>query len=454
MITSGIDTKVNQLFGRVSSMETLLYKYPQLASTYINNIASGINSTSGKLDSISLSLDLLALIGVTKQELADWLFKLLQGNSANGATFIDNAEKVVKSALIGYFDAMMSCSTDPMISDDLMDKFYPKLANGEKVTPTEAPIMGKGVTVNVEDIDPFGTLKICPVQKTTYQDVEYKTVFAVNHTRLQEKINNLTKDGKWSLYNNDDGYNSNYNTGLKAVLVKDKGTKTIELGKYYYGNIPNGRTPSNLYKDRDMNAFMWYVINFCPKPADDAVGTILDSSIAYWDNRNLQYQSLNKVTYSVANETADSTGADYYDNNFWAKFYQGDSGDTRKTICRLEYNTETVANGGELTVYVSPMNYYKAYKSPLDLKAQRGILSSASTLYFNKTLFAFHNDYIQSLKIFDANVIIGELANSLTGALNLQVNYSITAEIIKGYVSNVIKNIMETDDTKRTVYSI
>ena len=68
--------------------------------------------------------------------------------------------------------------------------------------------------------------------------------------------------------------------------------------------------------------------------------------------------------------------------------------------------------------------------------------------YYGRTLAEFNYDYITSLKLFDAKVIVAMLLDSLTGCFNLEfgVNVSYERKVIQEEVTKIVEAIVESDE--------
>lgn len=202
-----------------------------------------------------------------------------------------------------------------------------------------------------------------------------------------------------------------------------KTSPTSEIGKYYY--FDNEKLPNNLYESRDFNAFVWYVIN---KGLMTEQGK--EKYKMRWDNRNkikikdkdideqnLFYQALTTEDVNAYNET---------------------NSPKKKQIIQCQFVERSFPNNNRLKVQLCSDTYYKTRKL---LSTDNG------DLLINKTIFEFNNDYIDSLKLFNSKVLMAQIVDKLTGVLAVNVGYSINETVVQGKVDNIIKKIIEGDDT-------
>lgn len=218
---------------------------------------------------------------------------------------------------------------------------------------------------------------------------------------------------------------------------------TSSIGKYYY--FDNEHTPNNLFKSRDFNGFLWYCIN---KGLMTSEGN--EKYKMMWDNRN-------KIKIKKQKEEEQNTFYNAlipYDFSFdnvdgrvkpsSVGFYNDGDGNTaphipkKKQILQCQFVERSFPYNNKLKVQLCSSTYYKTRK--LFSVGERNVK-------MNKTIFEFNNDYIDSLKLFDSKVLMAQIVDKLTGSLALNVNYSINEIVTQGKIDNIIKKIIEADDT-------
>ena len=194
---------------------------------------------------------------------------------------------------------------------------------------------------------------------------------------------------------------------------------TSSIGNYYY--FDNNMTPTNLYKSRDFNSFLWYCVN---KGLNTKEGKEKYKMI--WDNRNAI--KTNPMPDSFFTALTPEEVADYNKNYV----------PNKKQIIQCQFIENNFPYGDKLKVQICSESYYK----------NRKILgTNKKNIYMNKTIFEFNNDYIDSLKLFDSKVLMAQIINRLTGSLAISVNYNIDQIITQGKIDTIIKKIIESDDT-------
>lgn len=67
--------------------------------------------------------------------------------------------------------------------------------------------------------------------------------------------------------------------------------------------------------------------------------------------------------------------------------------------------------------------------------------------YYRHTLLEFNIDYVMSIKFFDSKVLAAQLIDALVNALAIDLNLSYEQLFIKSEVSKMVHSIIETDDT-------
>lgn len=212
------------VLGNIAALQTLLERYPVLVTT--NSINSIINNKSLSLNFI---LDILQIIGVDNQQLVEWAANLLSGDGESGV--LDTIETSIKTILKTNIKNLLSCSVNPIISDDLLD--YHKVINkyGDNL-PNDIYTEGSGIEIDLGLIDYSGTLRLSPtsnIGKYYYFD--------------NEKIPN-------ELYTSRD-----FNAFIWYVI--NKGLMT-ELGKEKYKMIWDNRNKINVKNKNLEEQFEFY----------------------------------------------------------------------------------------------------------------------------------------------------------------------------------------------------
>ena len=135
------NNKKQNALGTIASIQTILERYPVLIT----------NDTVGNT-SLSFTFDLLEMLGVTPEEIIEWLSNLLSGN--NG--WLEALEYSIKGIIIQSFKDLYTCSINPRLPVDSMRSVY-----NENVDYPQ----GTGIKVNLDDIDIFGLLNFCPTSE-------------------------------------------------------------------------------------------------------------------------------------------------------------------------------------------------------------------------------------------------------------------------------------------------
>lgn len=179
-----------------------------------------------------------------------------------------------------------------------------------------------------------------------------------------------------------------------------------EEGKYLYND--SDYKVNDLYKSTDFNTFLWYVINKGMSAPEKERKKLV------WDNRFL---------VGLSGES-DSYKEDWFNDTI----------DERKKIIDVVYRENGTTATNKINIKINPETYYQKRK--------------LGNIFFNKTIFEFNNDYLNSLKLFDSKVILTSLVDVFTNSLNVSVGYSLNEQIIMAQVDKIIKKVVEGDDTE------
>lgn len=315
----------NDMFSTIGAVQTLVENFP------MNLISFGDLNFSTSFDVLTI---LFQMLGIDREEIIKLLTDALAPDASDesGGGFISYAEDIVKTALEANIMGILNCSTNPIISNTLLDSYY----TGDGLEKS-----GEGITLNVAEVDFTGVLNKNPLAENDskfYFDVE--------------------------------GYKAN-----------------------------------TLWKSKDFNAFLWYIINKSDKSQNEE---------RIWTKRN--------------------------ESVIWA-----DDSSKGKEIIKCTYIDEEFPNTDKIKVQIcgsrdkKPANYFKTRKLTKKDNTEWAL---------NKTIFEFNHDFLFSMKLYDSKVIIAEIVEYLFGEGNFTVNlgFSFNEKLIQGKIQEIIKKVIETDD--------
>lgn len=386
----------SDVFGQLAAVNTLLERYPVLTSTdpLLTNFTA--NTSIGFL----LSL-IEELAGLTQADMINWICKLL--GDGNGGILIP-IEEAIKGILMANIKGMFTCSFDPILPDHLM-----KYAVQDESTPRQDPSAAipygadkkSGISINIQEIDMFGLLANCPSNK---------------------------QGGVF--------YFDAYDPARTTIITG--GTEPIEITDPHY--IPN-----ELYKSRDFNAFLWYVIN------KGNIGSPTDLQKNTWDNRNKVYRKYENSDVIKNNFFAKVEMADKDKPKIEIKNGEGNTGTTvldkeQYIICQYTEKGSNQAYSNMLNVWINADRYYRTRKVKIPKKDDP---TQFELFAVNKTAFEFNYDYIYSLKLFDTKTLVANIMNSLLGiGSSFSMSFSYSQKIIQKQVEQIVEQIMMQDDTQ------
>lgn len=163
-MAGAIVDKTKNMIGSIGAMQTLVENFP------MNFISVGDLNFSTSFDVLSI---LFKIFGVDREELIEKLTNILCGgmkDRSDGSGFIAQAEEIVKMALEANLINLLNCTTNPIISNKLLDA----TDGGYKDYETS----GEGITLDVAELDFTGVLSRNPFLDSGakfYFDVENKT---------------------------------------------------------------------------------------------------------------------------------------------------------------------------------------------------------------------------------------------------------------------------------------
>lgn len=394
-----LNSMKEEVFGFIAAMRTLLDNYPELQK---NDQLLGLLNANSPL---AFLLGLSEIIGLSKEDLLNWVSKILCGSEAiisnaskkatsaiSGATrrndsaqqvdqgILDTIEIAVKAILLTNIKNLFTCSINPLIPYNVL-----KHPNGMVLNEG-----GQGIKLSIPTIDMFNVLQHAP--------------------------------------------NSDY-------------------GKTLY--FDNAMLSKSFWQSTDFNCFMWYVINKGTTMGNEGLKHTWDNRVKYRKNFNTKsvfrknFFNEFKGNGALINTQVDEGITDTYVINEKNKDYYKTNKKNggyieKKSYLILEYNENdpTLSVPNTLTMYLNADRYLRKIGT---IKGE--------PLFLPKTVFEFNYDYIFSLKLFDSKVIVANIINSIIGITNsasaslLNVSYTLQQEAIAGKVGQIVKEVMEAEDT-------
>lgn len=276
-----------EALAKIDSVVAVVEKYDE-----INTIASMLDGEGGSIEFITT---ILKVLGVTKEEIiaeiSEWLcgqtkkIDKSSGNATNG--MIDSIELAIKATLYATMQGLFTCSATPLIPNYMFK---------------DTVKFGDGVEIPLNILDVYGLLANCPVSmdgKNFYFDTietkqmvktvndirEYKELKDGQTIKPYEKIKDNEaivkcfpniiekkyRDSIWYTYTDKKGKSK------KVFDMSNAENCDYETVQMHYYQV-SGYDQTTVWKSRDFNAYLWYVIN---------------KKDAKWDNRNNLYNKTN-----------------------------------------------------------------------------------------------------------------------------------------------------------------
>lgn len=333
--TQALTTQIQGLIGTISSYMTLLNNYPKNSTVEDLLAALGIklNTTFDLLDGV------LNTIGVDEDQIKAWFAGIVTPE------WLEVIGENIKYILLLQLKNVFTCSTNPFIPDNLMEKYE---------SSPDSWSMGDGVLVDIDEIDLFGTLDLSPNHKegfsyyfdngqmeagvippsiADYNEAKNSLAqLSLETAKLKGLKSDLasakkqykaaaTETAKAQIEKNIENIKTEINNSEQIIeninIGKDDFEKTIEdyesnegrtegtnlKGKPYY-NYPDPVVFEHpeLYKSRDFNSFLWYIIH------ESSRINLEERRKCIWDNRNKKYKvpKANKAAQDTANFVTDT----------------------------------------------------------------------------------------------------------------------------------------------------
>lgn len=249
--------------------------------------------------------------------------------------------------------------------------------------------------------------------------------------------------------------------GLKElyILLKDAdGGKYLKKSFYKkYVKMSPPCSPNDLYKSKDLDAFIWYVMY-----RGDGQTTQYERNKMVWDSRRYKNprtdeewkywldSKKNKNLFIYQEEDSNYFNPLESDLETKEPIFGTDTDEPFKynyngiyPIMQLERDP-VFASENRLAVSISAQRYYRGSQGPSPEAASiKGIWR------LNHTMYKFNYDYMRSIKIFNTKAILAGMLNELlNGSLfsGLGFDMLLNNRVIEAQLSKVVKTAIETDE--------
>ena len=492
----------NRVLAEIGAMKSLIENFPM-------SILDDMGSQGETYDSVfKFMIDLLYSCGIDTNRIFseiltqlysfeyDFETEIIEGNLDKATktknTKLEGIETVLKTLLNSFFAGLFSCSITPYIPNKYFDSSvlkggseqnpYHLMSNTLKNT-IDNRYFDKDLIVPLKFIDLFDILKINPISKDglKYYDVGAKYVYY-----KKEEISQNPGAYKYTEISEDEiAEKDKKNAKIVSIIPQDGLANSLSptyLCKYV------GTLPNNLYMTKDMNAFIWYVMNFSFSSYGESYNRMM------WTNRN-ELESINKTyletseddrikvldvwyktkktsvydssdplytanvvypdgEFSTENVALSETvrNQDYYPEGTWetSPYFKSSSIlEGLKPILQLEplKGYDEIDKSNALIFHIPSQEYFAPSKRE---KIKDGI-NPSGRLYFNGTMWKFNKDYLDSIQILNPRFLlvrtIENLYNFILGRAST-IDVSLNKRLIENKIRQVISNFVITEDGK------
>ena len=406
--------KLNDIIGFCGAMQTLIDNFPM-----------SVFSVKGKTytSAIDFILDILRQIGLDEITLTDEIIKLFF-NVPNAIEIYGNMGTLVYKSI--------KKPTDEQI----------KNAENRTSVPTDVSIDDPDYIV-VDNVYYFKTTKVS-------HDVQSEFVNGLEDSVKNIIMNILTAILSCSIVPEIPDYDldlsEQYRIELPLSLIDTCNylniCPTTEIGQNFY-NVDYNTTPNTLYKSKDLNAFIWYVLNRGTTINQTEINKMMwDSRMKaenYSDyNRNIPEQWNSWLSSKTGSTTTNPDNILYASGKTNEYFNALEDSEGKNTTTQIPlhpiiqfYPNNSVTGEKTLNLLISSQSYWQPNRT------------------FNKSIYEFNKDYLENIKIFSPRVLVASMINELLNGNvlgSLGLSYSIEENYIDAQINEIIKRALEDDD--------
>ena len=458
----------------------------------IMGLSLGASSVSVNLtdNPMQYLMKLLRAVGVTDEELKDFLTTLLLGT-------LPAPEISVKAVLLTNLKNLISCSTDPRIPEQ-----YRKLHVGDSSQTGQR----RGVEIDIQSIDMFQKLSVSPLSdagrqyyfglegvENVYQfaradDMDAFLWFTKNKGKfpMSSSINSLndfaTKWGATSIPNSGSlfseinlGFNSTPSKIIVGNSFKYRGDTRITsmCVESSYGEDNKIKQNLLLPVSDDDTSVNWYIRRANQLAKNIGIG---------WSTKGRDYSKERAIcNVQYENNVLDTEINGLVSDKFiftvlprpYVHIPNIDAGEPPWRFKKILFNDKgELDSNGKLTLAGTPKETYysgddfititdDSSENPYELRIdiESGVISAMTDrdtmakniveCYPGLTVYEFNYDYVMGMKLFDAKTIATQLFNTL-----MDIRLGIGADIrfgnpeINDEIKSIIRDIINSDDSE------
>lgn len=132
-----------EVINKINSIQVLVNKYPVLLKNKFEDLTS-----------FTFLFNILKKLGISEDEITEWICKIVSDGGKTGEGIINIIEKGIRGVILADLNQTFTCQLNPSIPNGIT-YFY---QGGKRLAQ-------QGVAINVNDLDIFGILNFCPTTK-------------------------------------------------------------------------------------------------------------------------------------------------------------------------------------------------------------------------------------------------------------------------------------------------
>ena len=441
----------NRVLAEIGAMKSLIENFPM-------SILDDMGSQGETYDSVfKFMIDLLYSCGIDTNRIFseiltqlysfeyDFETEFIEGSLDKATktknTKLEGIETVLKTLLNSFFAGLFSCSITPYIPNKYFDSSSLSHGNDKLMGDTlkraiDLRYYDKDLIIPIKYIDLFDILKINPI---TRDGQKYYDVGAKYEYYKKEEISRNPGAYKYVEISEDKIAQKDKRNAKIVSNIPQEGLVNALSPTYICKYV--GTAPNNLFTTKDMNAFIWYVMNFSFASKGESYNRMM------WDNRNnlgnayLSASSSIKDLWYQSKVTSDNV--EYPDGEFTSQELSG-----LTPIIQLEplNGYDKIDKSNALIFHLPSQQYFAPAKREKILEG-----SSANGIYFNATMWQFNREYLDSIQILNPRFLlvrtIENLYNFILGRAST-IDVSLNKRLIENKIRQVISNFVITEDGK------
>lgn len=400
----------------IDAANTIIRNYPDFQNT---NTDRSISLVQLDGDPFSFIIDL-----IKHTEGYDVLLNII---SSLLVVAIEPMELAVKTLIISHLNNFLSCSINPIITEELLRE---------------------GISFEMNGLDLLNMFDVCPLDEEIGSHFYYG--IKKDGSEIPDDLNRSRDFNAllWYMRNRSIGRQVWYgstrqnrlcnqvNKTTNEKLKKKDGIITLEYGEFY--QTMEDAVGGACYTQSPMRDCIHVFLGNAAPYNKETLTTRLSEINDEINRLNRKYIAQEQVIakreeeLNKLDENIGTIGADEYNDQYSSITNEIIIANLQKDIIQTDIDKQVEERAEAENAYRNETPSYREIEQ---------------NYYYRKTLMQFNTDLVMSMSLFDSKVIVAQILENLTGHVSMSLDLNYSRRVIQDEIKRMVRDIVETDET-------